>query len=259
MKDAKKPNNLFLLVCAIIRLFYRKPHFEGTEHLPDEPCILVGNHAQMNGPIISELYFPGKPYIWCAGQMMHAKEVPGYAFTDFWSFKPKLLHPFYRLLSYLIVPLSVLLFNNARTIPVYHDTRLLTTFRQSIERLREGRSIVIFPEKNRRYNSILYDFQDKFIDLARFYYRKTGKALLFVPVYNAPALHTTVIGAGVRFDPERPIEEERARLCQAMKDGITALACAMPEHRVVPYRNIPKRLYPKNKPCEVFCDEETGC
>ena len=258
MQEKKKRNILFLFVCALIRLFYRKPEFVGAEKLPDEPCVLVGNHTQMNGPIIGELYFPGKPFIWCAGEMMRWREVPGYAYADFWSFKPRWCRPFYRLLAYLITPLSVLLFNNARTIPVYHDTRLITTFRRSIGTLQAGSSVLIFPEKNERANNVLYAFQDKFIDLARFYYKQTGKTLSFVPVYNAPALHKTCIGEPIAFDPARPIAEERARLCAALSDAITALAVSLPEHTVVPYRNIPRRLYPKNKPLEVYTHEETG-
>ena len=258
MHERKHRNPLYLLVCALIRLFYRRPEIVGAEHLSVGPCVIVGNHTQMNGPIIAELYFPGDPYIWCAGEMMHWREVPAYAYTDFWSFKPRWCRPFFRLLSYIITPLSVLLFNNARTIPVYHDTRLITTYRESIERLREGRSVVIFPEKNERYNNILYAFQDKFIDLARFYYKKTGEALSFVPIYNAPALHKTLIGEPIPFDPDRSIAEERARLCAALRDAITALAVSLPEHTVVPYRNIPRRLYPKNKPIEVHTHEKTG-
>ena len=258
MQEKEKKNILYLLICALIRLFYRRPDFVGTENLPEEPCVLVGNHTQMNGPIIAELFFPGKPFIWCAGEMMHWREVPRYAYTDFWSFKPRWCRPFFRLLALLITPLSVLLFNNARTIPVYHDTRLITTYRRSIELLQEGRSVLIFPEKNERRNNVLYAFQDKFIDLARFYYRKTGKALSFVPLYNAPALHLTLIGKPIVFDPARPIEEERVRLCAALMDAITALAVSLPEHTVIPYRNIPRRQYPKNIPIEVYTDEETG-
>ncbi|MBQ3481047.1 MAG: hypothetical protein IJH48_01730 [Oscillospiraceae bacterium] len=257
MQEKKKRNILFLFICALIRLFYRRPEFVGTERLPDEPCVFVGNHTQMNGPIIGELYFPGRPVIWCAGEMMHWKEVPRYAYADFWSFKPRWCRPFYRLLAFLITPLSVLLFNNARTIPVYHDTRLITTFRRSIEILQQGGSVLIFPEKNERRNNVLYAFQDKFIDLARFYYKKTGRALSFVPVYNAPALHKTVIGEPIAFDPARPIEQERTRLCDALIDAITALAASLPEHTVVPYRNISRRLYPKNKPIEDYRHEDT--
>ena len=254
----KRKNIIFLLICAIIRLIYKKPRFVGVDNLPDEPCVIVGNHTQMNGPIIGELYFPGKHATWCAGEMMHLKEVPAYAYGDFWSFKPKWCRPFFRLLSYIIAPLSVIIFNNASTVPVYHDSRLISTYRESMEKLAEGTSMIIFPEKNERRNNILYAFQDKFIDLARFYYKKTGKKLSFVPIYIAPALGRTVIGEATVFDPSRPIAEERERICEYLSDSITSMALELPEHTVVPYRNIPKKLYPKNIPLEVYTNEKTG-
>ena len=254
----KRKNIIFLLICAIIRAIYKKPEFVGAENLPDEPCVIVGNHTQMNGPIIGELYFPGRHRTWCAGEMMHLREVPAYAYTDFWSFKPRWCRPFFRLLSYIIAPLSVIIFNNAATVPVYHDSRLISTYRESIEKLNEGQSMMIFPEKNERYNNIIYAFQDKFIDLARFYYKKTGKALSFVPIYIAPALDKTVIGKPIVFDPTKPIAGERSRICACLMDSITSMAVSLPEHTVVPYRNIPKKLYPKNIPLEVYSDEKTG-
>ena len=133
----------------------------------------------MNGPIICELYFPDKCRTWCAGQMMHLKEVPEYA------------------------------------------------------------------------------FQDKFIDCAKLYYKRTGKALRFVPMYIAPNLHTAFLGEPTPFHPEAPIEEERTRLCRYLMDPITAMALAQPRHKIVPYRNIPGKQYPYNIPTEVTCNHET--
>ena len=43
--------------------------------------------------------------------------------------------------------------------------------------------------------------------------------------------------------------------CRALMEEITRMALAQPEHRVVPYANLPKRLYPKSHPLEVY-DEE---
>ena len=129
--------------------------------------IIVGNHTHMNGPIAEELYCPGIHYTWCSGQMMHLKDVPDYAFDDFWSQKPKWTHPWYRLLSWLIAPLSVCVFNNANTIGVYRDGQIIKTFKETMRRLDEGANIVIFPEHDVKYNHILYDYQDSFIDIAR--------------------------------------------------------------------------------------------
>lgn len=238
-------------VKAVIRAFYPRMEVLGLEKLPEEPCIIVSNHAQMNGPIACELYFPGRRYTWCAAQMMHIKEVPGYAFEDFWSFKPRRVQWFYRLASYVIAPLSVLIFNNANTIAVRRDMRIMSTFRETVARLGEGANVVIFPEENRKHNNIIYGFQSGFISVAHMYYRKTGRQLCFVPMYIAPKLKRMVLGEPVRFQSGAPIEAEKERICTAMMDQITSLARALPRHTVIPYRNIPRRYYPCNLAEEV--------
>lgn len=256
--NEKKTSVLFRIIKWLVRLFYPRIQVEGLENLPDEPVIVVGNHSQMHGPIACELYFPGKQYTWCAGQMMHLKEVPGYAFRDFWSQKPKWTHPGYKLLSYLIAPLSVCIFNHAKTIGVYRDSRIISTFKNTVKKLCEGTSVVIFPEHDEHYNNILYAFQDKFIDIARLYYKKTGKKLAFVPMYIAPKLKKMYLGEPVRFCAANSMEQERARICQYLMDQITAIARDLPEHTVVPYRNIPKKLYPSNKIKEEAYEKASG-
>ena len=253
--DDKKTTWIYRVIRWLVWLFSPKFKYHGAERLPDEPCILVGNHSQLYGPIVGELYTPGKKYIWCAGQMMNAKEVSAYAYQDFWSGKPRAVRWFFKLLSYVITPIAVCIFNNAHTIAVYHDTRLLSTFRDSVEKLREGNSIVIFPECYDEHNNIVHAFQEKFVDLARIYYKKTGTALKFVPIYVAPALAGVYVGDPVAFDPDAPIAGERRRICGALMDAITDMAVSLPEHRVVPYPNVSKRDYPKNIPLEVYDNE----
>lgn len=244
----------YLVIKWLIRVFYHKMEVEGTEHLADEPMIFVGNHCKMNGPIACELYFPVERYTWCAGEMMHWKEIPAYAYQDFWSYKPKYIRWFYKLLSYLIVPLSVCVFNHANTIGVYHDTRIIGTFKKTVQKLQEGAGIVIFPEHDVPYNNILWEFQKRFVDVAKLYYKKTGKEVLFVPLYIAPNIKKMVLGKPVRFCADNPIEEERERICDYLAQEITQLACDLPLHTVIPYPNIPKKNYPKNR----LQDEKTG-
>ena len=199
MED-KKVSPLYRIIKWLIWLFYPKMKVMGQEHLPEEPCIIVGNHTQMNGPICAELYCPGKHYTWCAGEMMHLKDVPEYAIRDFWSQKPKWTHPGYKLLSYIIAPLSVCVFNNANTVGVYHDTRQIGTFKNTVKLLQEGNHVVIFPEQDVKYNHIVYDFQDRFIDVAKLYYRKTGKQAAFIPLYIAPNLKQMHFGIPCHLD-----------------------------------------------------------
>ena len=240
-----------------VKLFYPKITVEGLENLPEEPSLVVANHCQMNGPIAGELYFPGDHYIWCAGEMMEAKEVPDYAFRDFWSRKPRYIRWFYRILSYVITPLSVSIFTNAHTIPVYRDRRLIITFRETLNRLKEGATVIIFPEHEAPYDHILQDFQSGFVDVARGYYRKTGKCLQFVPMYLAPSLHKMVLGKPVAYNPDAPHKEERSRVCDNLMAQISAIARSLPRHKVVPYLNLPKKDYVYNIPGDEVSHEKT--
>lgn len=243
----KETTPQYKLIKWLVKTCYPKYSVEGLENLPQEPAMLVGNHCQLHGPIACELYAPGEHYTWCAGEMMHLKDVPEYAFRDFWSQKPRYTHPWFKLCSYAIAPLSVCVFNNANTIGVYHDGRILSTFKQTVARLQEGNHVVVFPEHDVRHNHIIYDFQDKFIDIAKLYYKRSGRKLPFVPLYIAPNRKTMYLGKPTYFDPEAPIDAERRRICDYLMTSITEIAEALPEHTVVPYRNIPKKLYPSNK------------
>lgn len=254
----KKTYPIYRCIWRLVKLFYPKMEVAGAENLPKEPVIIVGNHAQMHGPIASELYLPMEHYIWCASQMMHLKEVPAYAYQDFWSEKPACCRWFYKLLSWVIAPLSAIIFNNANTISVYHDARIISTMRATVEHLREGASVVIFPERGREYNNIVYDFQPGFVDAARIYYRKTGRELDFVPMYIAPKLKKIYLGKPVRFHAAGSPEQEKRRICDELMEQITQIARELPRHRVIPYKNVARKNYPFNISKEVSENEKTG-
>lgn len=258
MED-KKTSFLYKIIRWIVWLIYPKIRVVGAENIPDDASIAVGNHSQIHGPVAGELYFPGKHYIWTVGNMMELKEVPAYAYHDFWSGKPKWIRWFFKILSYLIAPLAVLIFGNAHCIPVYHDSRILTTFRETIQKMKEGNHIVIFPECYDEHNQIVHEFREGFVDVARLYYKKTKKPVSFVPMYLAPNLKTMYFGKPISYDPSRPIEEERTRICTYLMDAITEIAVQLPRHKVVPFPNLPKKDHGYNIPAEeVTADEKAS-
>lgn len=248
----------YRVIRALVWLFYPRTKVIGAENLPDGPAIIVGNHSQMHGPIATQLYFPGRFSIWCAGQMMHLREVPAYAYADFWSEKPKWQRPFWKGMSYLIAPIAVAVFGNADTIGVYRDNRIISTFKNTVKALKEGKKIIIFPEDYHEYNQILCRFQENFVDVAKLYGRQTKENLPFVPMYIAPYLHTMYIGKPIYFDREAPIEEERTRMVEALMASITDIAVNLPEHTVVPYPNLPRKQFRKNTSKEAIIHENTG-
>ena len=77
--EGKKVSPLYRVVFLLIKLFTPRYELKGIENIPSEPCIIVGNHCQIYGPVATEIYMTGKHCTWCAGEMMHREEVPAYA------------------------------------------------------------------------------------------------------------------------------------------------------------------------------------
>ena len=246
-KTPKKKPFLYRVIFKLVVLFYRKYTYVGLENLPKEPSLVIINHAQIHAPLSVELYFPTKKSMWCIGQMMNVKEIPAYAYQDFWSLKPKCVKWFYKLLSYAMAPLASFVLSNADTMPVYKDARILTTFRKTLEHLNAGDHVVLCPEKADAFNEIVNEFQDKFVDVARLYYSRYKREIAFVPTYCAPALKTVVFGKPIYYDPSLSMDEQRKKVCDYLKAEITALAKELPRHKVVPYLNISKKKYPYSK------------
>lgn len=238
---------MFRFWSKIVSFFHGKKKLIGLENIPSEPVIIIGNHAQMHGPLSAELKFPYKKSIWCIGQMMNMKEAPAYALEDFFKYKSKKPLWFYKMLAYIASVISVYMYKHADVIAVYKDQRGISTFKNSLKALDDGNHIIIFPECHTPFNEIVNEFQDKFIDLARLYYKNTGKEISFVPMYNAPKLKTIVYGKPIKFDSSAPIKEQRKIICDYLKNEITNLAKELPVHTVIPYANISKKDYPKSK------------
>lgn len=243
----KRKGLLFVIFRGIAKLFYGKRKHVGLQNIPQEPCIIVGNHAQLHGSLTAELVYPYKKYTWCIGDLMHLKEAPAYAFKDFWSSKPARTHKFYKAMSYVVSPLLVYIHNNADVIGVYKDMRGISTFKNSVKALKQGAHIILYPEYHKPYNNIVNEFQTKFVDLARLYYKDTGTELSFVPMYIAPKLKTIVYGEPIKYNGAEPIEQQRTTICEYLKTEITNIAQQLPVHTVIPYENISKKDYPKSK------------
>ena len=244
-EEREKPSLLYRFVKWIIRLCYPKMKCIGVENIPDEPVVFISNHCQLHGPLACELYMPVERYTWCVAEVMDRHTAPAYMYKDFWPVKRRGTHWFYHLLSYLTTPIALLLFNNANTVPVYRDTRLLDTLRRTTDLLEQGYGIVIFPECDGENNGVLNEFQEGFSDIARFYRRRTGKDVCFVPMYLAPTIKTISFGEPLRSDSAASVKAERTRVTRVMTERITALAQDLPLHDVINYRKIPKKQRPK--------------
>ncbi len=244
-KKLKKKKGIVYTICAFfIKLFWKKPRYAGLENIPEEPCIFTGNHAQMHGPIINELYFPTDKVIWCDSPMFDKKAFPQYAYDNFFSGKPTRLQKFF---VFLLKPLVVKIFNRADALPVYRDMRIVKTYKMTTDCLDKGYNVVILPECPDEFNEITNKFNEYFVDVARMYYKNTMKGLSFVPMYYCKELRIMLFGKAITFNGLAQIEDERKRICDYLMQETTLLAKSLPIHKVIPFNSTQKKYYKNSK------------
>lgn len=206
------------------RLFYRAVRFCVPRHRvewaegapPEEPCVFVCNHARAYGPLSMCTRFPRSARPWVIADMCFVRRVPAYARIDFWPGEGPFRKAMAWVLSYLIAPIAPWLMIGVEAIPVYHDSRVLETFRKSIQTLREGKDIILFPEVPDGKGLYLDRFADGFVLLGRRWATAAGKPLRFYPVFADRRNRTFHVGAPVTYDPAARPDAERTRICQAL-------------------------------------------
>ncbi|MCR5808744.1 MAG: hypothetical protein K6G56_04205 [Clostridiales bacterium] len=225
----------FKFICALARAFYPKARtvFEAP---PDgEAGVFVCNHSTIIGPVMMTLDFERPHRNWVIGCAMDKNHCESYAFHDVFSGNSRKCKWFFRFLAKLVKLLLPPILENVDAVPVFHDRRIIETFRKSAESLIEGRDIVIFGESPRRYSEYVNELQRGFVDIGRLYYRQTGKKLKYYPVYVERKNRVIAIGAPIEYDPELTQKEQRERVCKYLEEGIDRQARALPEHKPVKF------------------------
>ena len=233
-----KPKIMFRIIFFFVKLFYRVPKVIYEEELShDRPIVYIANHCKAHGPVAFYLLGKKNIRIWCTNEIMYWKTCPKYCYDIFLNggAKPKAFRWFYHLVSYIMTPLCIIVFRGAETIPVYYDTRLVTTYNKTAQTINEGRDIVIFPETPPELNDYLNKFNIGFIDTARFMKKKTGKEVVFVPTYLAPSIKTLIVGKPIEYDYSKDVKEQRIELVEKLQNEITRLAMKLPQHKVEHY------------------------
>ncbi|MEG0833332.1 MAG: hypothetical protein RSG78_04870, partial [Oscillospiraceae bacterium] len=100
------------------------------------------------------------------------------------------------------------LFRGSGGIPVYHDMRVMQTFRESAEKLKSGKNIIIFPEKPVGYNEYSKELSTGFTSIARHLLREGCKPPKFYPVHIDWKRKKITVGSPVSYDPNLPVKEE---------------------------------------------------
>ena len=214
---------LFNVLSRVAYPFLPVKKAEFAEPIGDEPVIFLANHMGAVGPMYMAATFPLRDNvaIWCNEGMMDEKLTVDYVRHDWWWKPESKLAPLYSAtIPYIARAIVPKVLRSAPTIPVYRDARVMTTMRQSLKALREGKHIVIFPELPDGYGSHAEHLQMGWLNLVNMYHRATGKDIRMIPIHIDQESRVFRVQKGIVADPDIPLSEQAERIERYLAAGI---------------------------------------
>jgi hypothetical protein len=164
-----------------MKIRYKRPAFVYLGEKFQPGSVILSNHEGTDAPMSLEIWNPTAIRMWGAHEM-NSGLVKMYKYQTRVYYHEKKgwnLH-LARLFCIIASPLTNLFYKGLNLISTYRDTRLMKTIRESIETIKEGQSIVIYPEDSTNgYLSELEGFHAGFVLLCDSLKRKG----IDVPVY----------------------------------------------------------------------------
>ena len=232
----KHPNRWGIRVIIFLwRLCY--PHrvvgAENAKGYEDTALIIVSNHGEMYGPIVTNLFMPIPFRPWAIGKIMDKDALVEHIYQGTMVRQKWLPESWKKPLVRVLGVLLTWVMKSLEGIPVYRGTsrELMQTFRLSIEALEGMDQILLFPESGENDGLGGRGYAEEgfgkiftgFITLAPMYYAKTRQKVVFLPVYGDKRNRTLRIGEGICFDPNAPSAEEKERIAAEVEARINAL------------------------------------
>lgn len=205
----------------IVQIFTKKMHTTWEKPFLDNPSIFVCNHDRAYGPIAMCAHFDHYKDVrpWVNSPVLSAKEIPEYVRQDFW-WKPGKWYTWIlnHSLVYIIALLLPPILKGSACIPVYHDTRVVLTLKDSINALKSGKHIILFPERPSGYCQYDEEIIDGFVSIGKLFYRRTKQILYFYPTYVDWSDKTITIAEPVPYDPNMDIAEFAKKVSDAVEN-----------------------------------------
>jgi len=117
------------------------------------------------------------------------------------------------------------LLQSLQAIPVFRGSRdIITTIIQSISALMNGESLLICPDINYTdTGSEMGEMYDGFLNLDKYYMKKTKQHIAFVPLLISKSTHRIYVGEEIYFKDNINFKKEKGEVFQRLKQEFSYL------------------------------------
>ena len=229
MKDG-----MYHFIVSVLDVFLWGGELVGEELLPrGGPAVIIANHLEALGPIAADCSIPRRLYAWTVADMVDEEKAAAWLKWDFVERTLGLKPPVSAWVAKWLSKITVPFLRSLGCIPVYKGDydRMADTLRLSMDLLRLGRFLLVFPEDYRLPADPvtgMKPFQHSFARLGEKYFAETGERLGFYPVAIHPSGYV-MVGKVVTFNPTYAVGTERQRLKCLMENAVRNMYMQMEE------------------------------
>lgn len=161
----KKRKLWYKVLKTIMKLRYKRPAFVYLGEKFENGCLIISNHEGTDAPMSLEIYNNSPTRMWGAHEMNSGLiKLYKYQTRVYYHEKKHWNLTLARLFCLLASPLTNIFYKGLNLISTYKDARFKTTINKSIEAIKKGENIVIYPEDSTNgYLQELQDFKQGFI------------------------------------------------------------------------------------------------
>lgn len=216
----------YKFVRSVLRLSSKPPTIHDYSGHVDGPVVYVSHHQNMYGPVTILKWYPEFVHTWIFS-----------VFTDYQTcYRHYVDFTFTKRFGWdngiakvMAVPAAWFASNltqSAKGIPVYRQSReVLETMNASVEALRKGNSLLIFPDIDYSDNSAeIKEIYDGFLYVEKYYYRETKQHIPFVPIVAVKGTNEIRVGEPIYFTGEANFFTEKKGVARAIQQGLNLLS-----------------------------------
>lgn len=189
---------------------------------PEGPTVYVCSHSDLLGPLATLCWLPVAPRPWVLHVFLDRedcrKQYRDYTFSRRFGMPG----PLAALAAWAASGYVSALMGSMGAIPVHRGTaKLGATFRQTLDALEAGDSVLIFPDVDYTDRSDgIGEVYDGFLLLERLWRKRSDRPLDFVPLRLDAAGRTITAGRPARFDRAASWKPELVRVREALRAEI---------------------------------------
>lgn len=203
---------------------YKEPEFVFLGEKFSNSSIIISNHEGTDAPMSMELYCD-KPIRFWGAHEMNSGLVSLYKYQTkiYYHEKKHWNIHLARLFCLIASPITNLFYKGLNLISTYKDARLVKTLRESMEALKQGDNIVVFPEDSKNgYLEQLEGFFAGFVMLAEVCYKRGMDVPIFVTYFRRKDLKY-IIDAPVKYSELAKGGATRADIAKRLLDRCNEL------------------------------------